>query len=142
MYLYCKNDSTGCLCLVLWYCMERRFTGIRNRQYGQPRRLCCARLVHSVFAIPQPLLSASYCTIYCCSSYKFADTRYMPGYQVPLPDIRQFIHRVTKLAPRSRSKSGTKNSSSSSSSSSSIPTTTTGKQPSKRCFWYRSDQNR
>ena len=45
---------------------------IRNRQYRQLRRLRRERLTHS--ALPQPLLSASYCMIYCRSAAaKFFD---------------------------------------------------------------------
>ena len=42
------------------YYIETRFTRIRNRQYRQLRRLRCETLIHSVFALPQPLLSASF----------------------------------------------------------------------------------
>ena len=41
------------------YCIVWRFAWIRNRQYRQLRRLCCEILIHSVFTLPEPLLSAS-----------------------------------------------------------------------------------
>ena len=41
------------------YSIVRRFGWIRNRQYRQLRRLCCEILIHSVFTLPEPLLSAS-----------------------------------------------------------------------------------
>ena len=60
------------------YFIERRLTKIRNRQHRQLRRLCCARSISSSFALPQPLLSVSYCMIYyCCSADRFPD-RFSP----------------------------------------------------------------
>ena len=49
-------------------------TAVRNRQRKQPRGLCCDILTYSVFALPQPLLSASSCMIYCCSADMFTDS--------------------------------------------------------------------
>ena len=43
--------------------MDRRFTRVQNRQYRQLRRLCYERLIHSVYALPQRLLSGSVLTI-------------------------------------------------------------------------------
>ena len=56
--------------LDIWvlYCIVWRFAWIRNRQYRQLRRLCCEILIHSVFTLPEPLLSASYCILFCCSA--------------------------------------------------------------------------
>ena len=50
------------------YCIVLRFAWIRNRQYRQPRRLCCDILIHSVFTPHEPLRSASYCILFCCSA--------------------------------------------------------------------------
>ena len=50
------------------YCIVWQFAWIRNRQYRHLRRLCCEILIHSVFTLPEPLLSASYCILFCCSA--------------------------------------------------------------------------
>ena len=61
--------------------MERRFflaceiyEPVSTRQL---RRLCGEILVPFVFALPQPLLSASYSMIYCCSADRFPVTVYL-----------------------------------------------------------------
>ena len=41
---------------------------MRNGQYRQLRRLWCEILIHSVFPLPEPLLSASYFILFCCST--------------------------------------------------------------------------
>ena len=49
-------------------CIVWRFAWIRNGPYRQLRRLCCEILIHSVFTLPEPLLRASYCILFCCSA--------------------------------------------------------------------------
>ena len=48
------------LCCIVW-----RFAWIQNRQYRQLRRPCGEISIHSVFTLPEPLLSASYCILFC-----------------------------------------------------------------------------
>ena len=66
------TDSTGYLRSVPY---GKAVTRIRNRQQRQLRRLRCEILIYSVFVLSQPLPSASYCMIYCCSADRFPDRR-------------------------------------------------------------------
>ena len=74
-YLQSKYNSLRYLGFVL------RFAWIRNRQYRQLRRLCCQILIHSVFALPESLLRASYCILFYCSAVTTAcSTAAVPSY--------------------------------------------------------------
>ena len=76
--LFCKNDSIGYLGFVLYGTAvyedaKPLVQAASTPVLRQLRRLCCERLIYSGFALPQPLLSASYCMIYCCSTAKLPD---------------------------------------------------------------------
>ena len=55
--------------IYIWvlYCIVWWFSWTRNRSFRQLRLLCCDISIHSVFTLPEPLLSTSYCTL-CCSA--------------------------------------------------------------------------
>ena len=69
----CSARTTHRINLDSFILYGRRFTRIRNRQYKQLQRLFCERWIHSVFALPRYLLSASSCMIYCCIADRVLD---------------------------------------------------------------------
>ena len=85
--------------LDIWvlYCIVWRFAWIRNRQYRQFRRLRCEILIRSVFTLPEPLPSASYCILFCSSA---VTTAYSTAAVPSVSNVRQTeaFARATKIS--------------------------------------------